>query len=105
LGKILRKKVGRTYGELAKDSGILLAMDVILTTPEAWDAISRRWRARKGFDQIGLFVIENLHMLSEGLSTLEVVVSRMRYISSQMGEKSFRMIGLSTSVADYNELG
>lgn len=64
------KKVGRTYGDLAKDSGILLSMDIILTTPEAWDVVSRRWKARKGFNEIGLFIIENLHMVSEGLSTM-----------------------------------
>ena len=65
LSKIFsKKKVGRTFGDLAKDSAILLAMDVILTTPEAWDVVSRRWKARKGFDQIGLFIVENLHMLN-----------------------------------------
>ncbi len=52
-----RKKVGRTYCDLAKDSGILSSMDIILTTPEAWDVISRRWKARKGFNEIGLFII------------------------------------------------
>jgi len=25
-------------------------MDIILTTPEAWDVVSRRWKARKGFN-------------------------------------------------------
>ena len=65
-----RKRVGRTFGDLAKDSNILASMDVIVTSPEAWDVVSRRWKARKGFDQIGLLVIENLHMLSEGISIL-----------------------------------
>ena len=45
-----RKKIGRTYGDLAKDSSVLSNMDIILTTPEAWDVVSRRWKARKGFN-------------------------------------------------------
>ena len=65
-----KKKIGRTYGDLTKDSSILASMDVILTIPGAWDVVSRRWKARKGFSEIGLFIIENLHMLSEGLSTM-----------------------------------
>lgn len=59
-------------------------MDIIIATPEAWDVLIRRWKARKGFMDIGLVVIDNLHLLEIGNSTLEVVVSRTRSIASQM---------------------
>ena len=29
----------------------------------------------------------------------------MRYVSSELSDKAFRIIGLSTSVADYEEIG
>lgn len=47
--------------------------------------------------------MDNLHLLSENNSTLEIVVSRMRYINSE-NPNCFRMICLSTSLADYKEV-
>lgn len=44
-------------------------------------------------------------MLSENYSTLEVVVSRMRYIAAQLEDRAYRIIGLSASAADYQDLG
>lgn len=58
-------KVGKTFNELAKDNQVLMVNDIIVSTPEAWEVISRRWRARKGFEKIGLFVVDGVHMLSE----------------------------------------
>jgi len=52
-------------------------------------------------------VADNLHLLGEGDSMMEVVVSRMRYISKQLedsNQSGFRIIGLSASVADYQEV-
>ena len=77
-----RKKVARTFEDLNKDIQILAAADLIVTTPESWDVSTRRWKNRKGFNEIGLVVVDNLHLLSENNSTLEIVVSRMRYINS-----------------------
>lgn len=59
--------------------------DIIISTPEAWEVISRRWKARKGFSQIGLFAVDGIHVLAESDrfngAILEIVVSRMRSIS------------------------
>lgn len=83
LAKIFpKKKVARTFEELNKDIQILAAADLIVTTPEALDVITRKWKNRKGFSEVGLIVVDNLHLLSEGNSTLEIVVSRLRYIQS-----------------------
>jgi pre-mRNA-splicing helicase BRR2 len=73
-----------------------------VTTPQAWDVLSRRWRNRKGFSEIGIVVVDNLQLLGEGSSTLEVVISRMRYIASEGSH--FRLICLSSSLADYREV-
>ena len=57
---------------------------MIVTTAQAWDVLSRRWKHRKGFSEIGLLVVDNLHLLTENSSTLEVVISRMRSISGEL---------------------
>ncbi len=36
---------------------------------------------------------------------MEVVVSRMRYIQSQLAEDPYRIIGLAASIANYLDIG
>jgi pre-mRNA-splicing helicase BRR2 len=50
-----------------------------------------------------LVVIDNLHLLAENNSTLEVVVARMRSIITE-SPIGFRLICLSASLADYKEV-
>lgn len=45
----------------------------------------------------------DVHLIGEAGSTMEIVISRMRYISSQL-PKPIRMIGLGCSVANYKDL-
>lgn len=65
-----KTKIGLTKTDLVKDSATLNSCDLIFTTPEAWDILTRRWKVRKGFNQIGLFVVDNLHMISENYSIM-----------------------------------
>ena len=42
------------------------------------------WKQRKLVQQVSLFIVDELHLIGgEGGPILEVIVSRMRYISSQ----------------------
>jgi pre-mRNA-splicing helicase BRR2 len=50
LSKIFsKKKVARTFEDLNTDIQILAGADLIVTTPESWDVLTRRWKSRKGF--------------------------------------------------------
>ena len=43
------------------------------------------WKQRKLVQQVSLFIVDELHLIGgEGGPILEVIVSRMRYISSQI---------------------
>jgi superfamily II helicase len=62
--------------------------NLICTTPERWDMLSRRWKQRKNVQSVALFVADELHLLGgERGHVIEVVTSRMRYISSQLETK------------------
>jgi len=92
-------------GETAADLRLLAEGRVVIATAEQWDIISRRWKQRKNVQDVSLFIVDELHLLGgpEG-PTLEVVVSRTRYISSQL-ERRVRIVGLSASLANAKDVG
>ena len=54
--------------------------------------------------KVGLVVIDEIHLLGEDRGpVLEVIVSRMRYISSQT-DNHIRVVGLSTALANARDL-
>lgn len=59
----------------------LQSADILITTPEKWDGISRAWKStsRAYVKQVGLVIIDEIHLLGEERGpVLEVIVSRMR---------------------------
>ena len=76
-----------------------MGADVLITTPEKWDGISRNWSTRGYVKQSGLIIFDEIHLLGQDRGpVLEVIVSRMNFISSK-GDKT-RMVGLSTAMAN-----
>ncbi|CAA7040048.1 unnamed protein product [Microthlaspi erraticum] len=104
-GKGLGLRVVELTGETALDLKLLEKGQIIISTPEKWDALSRRWKQRKYVQQVSLFIVDELHLIEgQGGPVLEVIVSRMRYISSQ-GKNKIRIVALSTSLANAKDLG
>lgn len=55
----------------------LMLHNIIITTPEKWDTISRKWKEKeKLIKLIRLFMIDEVHLLSDDTrgATLEVIV-------------------------------
>ena len=78
---------------------------IVISTPKKWDSLSHRWNQRKKVQQVRLFIVDELHLIGgEGGPILEVIISRMRYISSQI-ENRIRIVALSTSLANAKDLG
>mmetsp|Transcript_2205 Transcript_2205/g.3149 ORF Transcript_2205/g.3149 Transcript_2205/m.3149 type:complete len:1192 (+) Transcript_2205:11-3586(+) len=98
-------KIGRSTGDAAADLKLLGPGRILITTAEHWDMLSRRWRQRKAVQQVSLIVVDDIHLLGgkEG-PVLEVVVSRARYVASQM-EKSCRIVGLGSPMANAKDIG
>ncbi|GLU00131.1 hypothetical protein SLE2022_175230 [Rubroshorea leprosula] len=104
-GKGLGLRVVELTGETAMDLKQLEKGQIIISTPEKWDALSRRWKQRKYVQQVSLFIIDELHLIGgQGGPVLEVIVSRMRYIASQV-ENKIRIVALSTSLLNAKDLG
>ncbi|KAK6344132.1 Sec63 [Orbilia brochopaga] len=75
--------------------------DLIVTTPEKWDSVTRRWADHKKLlGLVRLFLIDEVHILKEDRgATLEVVVSRMKTIGSGV-----RFVALSATVPNSRDI-
>jgi pre-mRNA-splicing helicase BRR2 len=83
-GKGLELKVVELTGESATDLKLLEKGQIIISTPEKWDALSRRWKQHKLVQQVSLFIVDELHLIGrEGGPILEVIVSRKLKIVSE----------------------
>jgi len=100
----LGKKVVMLTGETGTDLKLLAKGQVVLSTAEKWDVLSRRWKQRKNVQNVQLLIVDELQLVGgEDGPVLEVVCSRMRYISSQI-EKQIRIVALSASLADARDV-
>ncbi|KAG9438151.1 U5 small nuclear ribonucleoprotein [Apis mellifera carnica] len=96
----LGRKVVLLTGETGTDLKLLAKGQIIITTADKWDVLSRRWKQRKNVQNIQLFIVDELQLIGgEEGPVLEVACSRARYISSQL-DKPTRIIALSASLAD-----
>lgn len=75
--------------------------DIIITTPEKWDSVTRKWRDhRKLMELIRLFLVDEVHILREDRgASLEAVVSRMKSVS-----KNVRFIALSATIPNNDDI-
>lgn len=104
LGKHIGKVVVELTGDVVPDMRTLKKADIIITTPEKWDSISRHWNRRKYVQDVRLLIIDEIHLLgSERGPVLEVIVSRMNYIGFNTG-CPVRIVGLSTALANSHDL-
>lgn len=98
------KKVAILTGDTSSDLKLMTKGQIILTVPENWDILSRRWKQRKQVQNINLFIVDELHLIGgEEGPTLEIVCSRMRYMSSQI-ERNIRIVALSSSIANSKDI-
>lgn len=104
-GNQLGKKVHELSGDHTPNFRTLIESDVLLTTPEKWDGITRNWQSRSYVQSVGLVIFDEIHLLGQDRgSVLEVIVSRMNFIGAQTKQK-IRMLGLSTAIANGYDVG
>ena len=104
LAQPIGMKLVELTGDNTPDTRSIRDADIIITTPEKWDGISRSWQTRGYVRQVGLVIIDEIHLLGGDRGPiLEIIVSRMNYIASQ-SKGSVRLIGMSTACANAMDL-
>ncbi|KAL8338974.1 hypothetical protein RB598_007340 [Gaeumannomyces tritici] len=103
-GKLAR--LGLSCAELTGDTSMaetqkVGAAHIIVTTPEKWDSITRKWADhRKLLELVELFLIDEVHILKDARgATLEAVVCRMKTIGANV-----RFIALSATVPNSEDV-
>ncbi|RIA90966.1 Sec63 Brl domain-containing protein [Glomus cerebriforme] len=100
----MKRRLVELTGDVTPDLHSIKKSDIIITTPEKWDGISRSWQHRSYVQDVSLVIIDEIHLLGGDRGPiLEVIVSRMNYISSQT-DKKVRIVGLSTALANAQDL-
>ncbi|KAL8718503.1 MAG: hypothetical protein Q9225_004371 [Loekoesia sp. 1 TL-2023] len=75
--------------------------NIIITTPEKWDSMTRKWKDHAKLMQlVKLFLIDEVHILNESRGAcLEAVVSRMKSVGSNV-----RFVALSATVPNSEDI-
>uniref|UniRef100_K3WCS9 Helicase ATP-binding domain-containing protein n=1 Tax=Globisporangium ultimum (strain ATCC 200006 / CBS 805.95 / DAOM BR144) TaxID=431595 RepID=K3WCS9_GLOUD len=109
------QNVAMLTGDSTADLRLLASANLLIGTPTQWDVLSRRWKQRKRIQKIRLFMMDELHFVGGGEygPTMEVVMSRMRFIAADMEKKKsgdqsshrMRFLGISNSIANARDVG
>ena len=93
-----------------KNDGLYLEnANIICTTPEKWDLITRKSKNRSSLiNEIKLFLIDEIHVLGEEArgACIEAVISRMKKLaySNNKLEESLRFIAISATIPNIEDV-
>lgn len=65
-------------GDVTPDMKSIAKADLIVTTPEKWDGVSRSWQNRNYVKQVTILIIDEIHLLG-GYHYLNSVVYKLQF--------------------------
>ncbi|KEH37075.1 putative RNA helicase [Medicago truncatula] len=101
----LNSMIVELTGENETDLKLLEEGQIIITTPQIWDALSRQWKQIIQIQQVPLLILDDLHFIGgpEG-HILERIIVRMKQISTRVGKK-MRIVALSAPITNGKDIG
>ncbi|CAG9828891.1 unnamed protein product [Diabrotica balteata] len=90
----------------------LVHHNLIISTPEKWDSLTRKWKDNENMVRIvKLFMIDEVHLLNEEDrgSTLEVIVTRMKTVQNSISINDIenckiRFIAVSATIGNVEDI-
>lgn len=52
-------------GDVTPDMRAIAQADLIVTTPEKWDGVSRSWQNRSYVQKVAILIIDEIHLLGK----------------------------------------
>lgn len=102
LTPLLGLKCGLLTGDNNESMSIKVVResDLLVTTPEKWDSITRKWKTRSLAEVVQLVLIDEVHTLREQRgSILEVIVTRMRTVCTGV-----RFVAISATIPNVEDV-
>ncbi|PWA00513.1 hypothetical protein BB558_003420 [Smittium angustum] len=97
-------KVGELTGDSQMTKEQIETTQVIVTTPEKWDVITRKAGERSYTQLVKLVIIDEVHLLHDTRGpVLEALVSRLLR-SMEDTQERVRMVGLSATLPNYEDV-
>lgn len=97
------KEINVLSGNLREDLTTVNQTQLVLATPEQFNCLSKRWKTRKAFRSIDLFIWDDLHLVGSDVH-YEMLVTRVRMLTSQWDDYALRIIGLSSPVLNSRDI-
>ncbi|VDK53455.1 unnamed protein product, partial [Anisakis simplex] len=95
-------------GDHTPDIRSLRQAQLVITTPEKWDGITRSWEVREYVRDVVLVVIDEIHLLGvERGAVLEAIITRLKLMAMKRrsdGSNTVRVVGLSTALANAGDI-
>ncbi|CAN0004769.1 unnamed protein product, partial [Heterosigma akashiwo] len=100
LGLVVREMTG----DMQLTRAEVESSNLIVTTPEKWDVVTRKGGDGSLLTKIGLVIIDEVHLLAdERGGVIETVVARMqRYVEA--AQTLLRLVGLSATLPNYRDV-
>ena len=96
--------VTQLIGDLYYDREHLARHQLIISTPETWDYISRKWKQRKSLQSFSLVIVDDIHLLDSSKGALlEAGLTRILYMRSTL-QLTIRIVALGASIGNANTI-
>ncbi|XP_046860686.1 probable ATP-dependent DNA helicase HFM1, partial [Xenia sp. Carnegie-2017] len=89
-------------------------LPIVMTTPEKWDSMTRKWKDNKALVQaVRLFLVDEVHLLNDESRgpTMEAVISRMKTVKTTESRichrkgTNIRFLAVSATIPNANDIG
>jgi pre-mRNA-splicing helicase BRR2 len=102
--KVFGVKVGELTGDSQMTKQQISKTQIIVTTPEKWDVITRKSTDTSYTNLVRLIIIDEIHLLhDERGPVLESVIARTIHRAEQTSE-DVRLVGLSATLPNYQDV-
>ncbi|ODV87149.1 hypothetical protein CANARDRAFT_174242 [[Candida] arabinofermentans NRRL YB-2248] len=100
---------GITVNELTGDSNLtkhqIASTQIIVTTPEKWDVITRKMSDISYTSLVRLIIIDEIHLLhDERGPVIESIVARTQRNNDDSNDEPVRLVGLSATLPNYKDV-
>jgi pre-mRNA-splicing helicase BRR2 len=103
--KILGITVKELTGDVHLSKSQIEQTQVIISTPEKWDIITRKTGERLFVEKVKLIIIDEIHLLSDSRGpVLESIIART-IRQGEAGQGHSRIVGLSATLPNYRDVG